>query len=81
MSDKPAFPHSVAVGPSGDVYSSGELFPGADGLTRRELFAAMAMQGILANEGADATSYEANVSVHAVAHADALTAELDKEQE
>ena len=45
------------------------------GLTKRELFAAMAMQGILLSDRA--TSAEGRV-YHAVKHADALIAELSK---
>lgn len=45
-----------------------------DGLTKRELFAALAMVGILAND----MVWE-SVPKAAVEHADALLAELDKQ--
>ncbi len=47
------------------------------GLTKRELFAAMAMQGLLADSAISA-SYE-EISESAVGHADALIAEINKE--
>lgn len=47
------------------------------GLTKRELFAAMAMQGLLTNPEFSASLREANWAVKA---ADALIAELTKEQ-
>ena len=53
----------------------GPLF--ATGLTKRELFAAMAMQGILANPSWDVH----DVPVVAVEAADALLAELAKPRE
>lgn len=48
---------------------------GSTGLTKRELIAAMAMQGLLAS----GRSFVADVSNYAVANADALLAELAKE--
>jgi hypothetical protein len=63
-SNDAAYPLEIATG----QYSSG--------LTKRELFAAMAMQGILLSDRA--TSAEGRV-YHAVKHADALIAELSKE--
>lgn len=45
------------------------------GLTKREYFAAMAMQGILDNEG---TISEGNVAKWSVQYADALIKELNK---
>lgn len=48
-----------------------------DGLTKRELFAAMAMQGIIGQLGKhDAIT----VALYAIQHADALINELNKEQ-
>ncbi len=47
------------------------------GLTKRELFAAMAMQGMLAN-GVDRHAAHVN-AIYAVQHADALINELNKE--
>lgn len=49
----------------------------ANGLTKRELFAAMAMQGLLANpEGGD--RHQELIADYAVAQADALLAKLSK---
>ena len=48
------------------------------GLTKRELFAAMAMQGILANSAVDCCAMdEAHVAVVSKRHADALIAALE----
>jgi hypothetical protein len=47
------------------------------GLTKREYFAAMAMQGLLANPIAPETEYEDNM-LFAVQHADALIDQLNK---
>ena len=53
---------------------------GYEGLTKREYFAAMAMQGLLSGEYRCATEEQATiVARHAVQHADALLAELAKE--
>lgn len=47
----------------------------ADGLTKRELFAAMAMQGMLANsDGGD--RHQSTIAAYAVSHADALLTAL-----
>lgn len=51
--------------------------PRYNGLTKRELFAAMAMQGMLAN-GVDRHDAHTN-AIYAVQHADALINELNKE--
>ena len=56
----------------------GPLF--ATGLTKRELFAAIAMHGILANPDCNAKTYEA-YAVDGVRYADALLAELAKPRE
>ncbi|MCL6710483.1 hypothetical protein M8R20_46175 [Pseudomonas sp. R2.Fl] len=49
------------------------------GLTKRELFAAIAMQGLLSGEYREATEAQAAiVARYAVQHADALLAELAK---
>jgi BarA-like signal transduction histidine kinase len=58
-------------------------FPGDSfgGLTKRELFAAMAMQGILSGLPKEAV-YSPTITANAsVCHADALLAELAKPQE
>ena len=60
-------------GPYTDTRSTG-------GLTKRELFAAMAMQGLLANpDQAMVAMDEDHVAFSAMQHADALIAELNKE--
>jgi hypothetical protein len=48
------------------------------GLTKREYFAAMAMQGLLANSFRSPTSYIESNAEYAVNYADALIAELNK---
>ena len=54
------------------------------GLTKREYFAAMAMQGMLANpngtmmQGGDRTLHPDHISKMALIHADAVLKELDK---
>ena len=75
MKDKQAFPH-----PQESPRLKGEDFiPASFGLTRRELFAAMAMQGLAAN-----TEYPYSLGPNlegvkdCVAYADALIAELEK---
>lgn len=50
----------------------------ARGLTKRELFAAMAMQGILADGFSDELNSAKNIARRAVNYADALLAELAK---
>ncbi len=50
-----------------------------NGLTKRELFAAMAMQGILSNSDPQCVSMtEEKISILAAKHADALLLELEK---
>ena len=66
-----AFPHVEL-----DTYS-GKPCNQHFGLTKRELFAAMAMQGMLAN-GVDRHAAHVN-AIYAVQHADALINELNKE--
>lgn len=63
--------------------NSGSAFPvpvsGAMGLTKRELAAMVAMAGMLANSGIiDNLSRTPAIAEAAVAHADALLAELAK---
>lgn len=69
----PAFPIASVAN------ANGEMQWGSDGLTKREYFAAMAMQGMLASE-TEASNY-GHVSLlaeQAVKRADALLAELAK---
>lgn len=68
--DKPAFPLIVDL--SADKTGCQNY-----GLTRLELFAAMAMAGLLANPDHDKSA--AGTADYARRHADALIAELDKE--
>ncbi len=70
--DEPAFPGCVAAGPQDDVYTSYSI--GQVGLTKREYFAAMAMQGLLCHDdnGPD------RIAGWAVSYADALIEELNK---
>jgi hypothetical protein len=64
------------------VFDDGEIQH--HGLTKREYFAAMAMQGLLANpnggmqKGGGMTFSPVGISELAVLHADALLAELEK---
>lgn len=72
----PAFPISVAVGPSGDVYHSGEF--NGEGLTKREYAAIQIMAAM--RVGSDLRDHaEADARV-AVLRADALLAELGKDR-
>ncbi len=61
------------------------LFSGAialsSGLTKRELFAAMAMQGLCVNMSEFSNSHSGRIVDIAVECADALLAQLAKEQE
>ena len=70
MSDKPAFPFPYRADDP-DINA---------GLTQRELFAAMAMQGFIANGPPSGIGEAIDVLVAtSVAVADALCAELDKD--
>lgn len=78
MSDEnePAFPMPHYTRPDGDIVW------GSPGLTKRELFAAMAMQGILAcSLPALTPDTPEDCAVDAVHYADALLAELAKPKE
>ncbi|MCX2894846.1 hypothetical protein ORG27_14800 [Stenotrophomonas lactitubi] len=68
--DQPAIPNALAVR-TNDGYMS------TSGLTKRELFAAMAMQGIRATLPVMQSRY-ADVADAAVSQADALLAALEK---
>jgi len=69
-------PSTKPTDPAFPVSSGGALF---DGLTKLELFAAMAMQGFCANPNAWEVTHYA-VAEHSVAAAKALLAALEKEQ-
>lgn len=60
-----------------DVYRITEPSPG---LTKREYFAAMAMQGILATVTIGREDYAVIIAQAALMNADALIAELNKER-
>ena len=66
--DDPAFPQVTKI-------TSGQEFLGSLGLTKRELFATMAMQGILS-----CNSVVQDTAGWAVKYADALIKELNKEK-
>ena len=71
-----AFPHPKmethkAFGEAGPIFASAQV-----GLTKRELFAAMAMQGLLS--GCIATSEGETIFKDAVELADSLLTELEK---
>lgn len=60
-------------------HSAFPLHEGAfPGLTKRELFAAMAMQGILSRSNTNWAMMELQLAEQSVRHADALIAELAK---
>lgn len=52
---------------------------GGRGLTKREYFAAMAMQGLVSKDSGDTYGYEHAYTELAVGYADALIEELNKE--
>lgn len=47
--DEPAFPEALAFNSNGEAVTASCYFPGVCGLTKRELFAARALQGLLSN--------------------------------
>lgn len=67
--NEPAFPLVELVSPDRDVYY---------GLTKREYFAGLAMQGMLA-KGVDTVLIKP-VAIDAVRYADALLAELERKE-
>ena len=73
--DKPAMPTVYAdMGHNGQR----EIYCDNYGLTKREYFAAMAMQGLCANSIAGSHNKPSNLAIDAVMYADALLKELDK---
>ena len=78
MNNEPAFPCECSFY-DGKITGkqTGQSHGIATGLTKREYFAAMAMQGILASDSEQNFTDE-NVSAWAVNSADALLAELAK---
>ncbi len=74
-SDMPAMPIFDAAG---FISIPESLTPaGTSGLTKRECFAAMAIQGFIA-AGSDGMPSSENLAIHAVDAADALLKELEK---
>jgi hypothetical protein len=74
-SEQPAFPAAVAFNANGDLATSGSSTP-EGGLTKREYFAALAMQGLSANPiyGKEVCS---KIATWSVEQADALLAALE----
>jgi len=72
--DMPAMPQNGTEGHSGDLNNSEDW--GGSGLTKREQFSAMAMQGLLAKPAGEV--HPEMVMFYAVSAADALLVELDK---
>lgn len=79
--DLPAMPNdtdSQTLSYMGLMPTAADFYKHGAGLTKREQFAAMAMQGILSN-GVDFTMHEdKDVASAAVLHADLLLAELER---
>ncbi len=75
--DAPAYANpSVTVKQWSDGNEYHQTRDGSPGLTKRELIAAMAMQGILSGDSAMATDPD-NAAYHAMQHADALLKRLE----
>ena len=72
--DKPAMPISVSSSTHGNICSSD--FEYGEGLTKREHFAGLAMQGLLSHYGDSYTHYLA-----AVEYADALLKALEQDND
>lgn len=70
MKNSPAFPQ-ILVNERGSVIEGG--------LTKRELFAAMAMQATLSRNPGEVRFTADSVAVASIEYADALLAELEKE--
>ena len=60
-----------------DFFATRKPALASESITKRELFAAMAMQGLLANERGWGGS-ENGIARYSIAHADALISELSK---
>lgn len=76
--DMPAMPVFNDCGQVSQV-ESGCLYGDGMGLTKREYFAALAMQGLLASD-VNANLHQNDCVNIAVKHADALLAELEKDK-
>ena len=84
-SDTPAMPQSGTEGNSGDLNNSQDW--GGSGLTKREHFAGLAMQGMLSSKyvgdfgneiNDDSYDHTHGLANNAIRYADALLKELDK---
>lgn len=71
--DMPAMPNLEGFDVDGNVYQHNEY----TGMTKREMFAMAAMQGLLVNMGRNEFNDVISVSREAVNAADALLAELE----
>ena len=72
--DQQAFPHSKSTRDAwGNLHVEATM-----GLTKRELFAAMAMQGLCGSYASGGTFYESHVAEGAVKLADTLLAALQE---
>jgi len=71
-------PNEAAFAQAGFADPNGNISYPEPGLTKRELFAAMAMQGLGGNSALNQASAQ-NIACWAVECADALIAELNKE--
>lgn len=69
-SDKPAMPQSLKMSDATHIHSPG--------LTKREYFAGLAMQGLLAKHGDDDYE-EGKIAEYAINHAEQLLEELEKD--
>jgi hypothetical protein len=74
--DTPATAQSGFETMAGDIYNSDSC--GGEGLTKREHFAAMAMQGMMSNIAADQVWSRTELADTAVSMADDLLEELAK---
>lgn len=77
---KPAFPFSALIPDQETRQMTGMIYKDNEGLTRREYFAAKAMQGILSNPTWNCTSLQfigvSDAARMSVGYADALLAAL-----
>lgn len=70
----------ISLDGEGGNYYPTELWPKSGGLTKRELFAAMCLQGMLGEEGGPGCNPVTQVKA-AVLYADALLAALEEKPE
>lgn len=77
--NEPAFPRLEHV-KHGNFSEARYVWETHGGLTKREYFAAMAMQGMLASGISERNSGPVSLAMSAVEQADALIAELEKQK-